>query len=70
MNFTRFAPDYDPFWDEPLWGAKPIGEALNRNERAVYHLVSRQLIDVDHVGFLLCTTRRRLLKPRKAQTAE
>jgi hypothetical protein len=51
-------PDQPESADKPrdviLWGATEIARAIGRNERQVYHLVSRQALPVKTIGGRLC----------------
>jgi hypothetical protein len=46
--------------DKILWGAGPIGRAINRTPRQVYHLAETGQIPVMKVGNILTSTERRL----------
>jgi hypothetical protein len=46
--------------DEPIWGAANIGREINRNERQVFWLLERKLIDATKVGNQWQSTGRRL----------
>ena len=46
--------------DTPLWGAKAIGAAINRDERPVYYMLEKGLIDGTKVGNLWTSTPRRI----------
>jgi hypothetical protein len=48
--------------DEHLWGARDIGEAINRTERQARHLIKTGQLDVTQVGCQFVSTPRRLYK--------
>jgi hypothetical protein len=56
------ASDPDACLDEPLWGAKTIGECrfVQLNEDAAGYLVRKGWLDADRVGRLWRSTPRRL----------
>jgi hypothetical protein len=56
-------PTYDPL-DRPIWGAKAIGEAINRTRDQAYHLLEKGYLDADKVGGTWVSSLRRLLKPQ------
>jgi hypothetical protein len=56
---------YDPKLDAHIWGARAIGEAINRTDRQTYHLLEKGLLDADKIGKTWCSSLRRLgLAPR------
>ena len=46
--------------DKPIWGAKAIGEYINRNSRQTFHLLHGGKIDATKVGDIWTSTPRRL----------
>jgi hypothetical protein len=56
------ASDPDAWLDEPLWGAKAIGECrfVQLNEDATSYLLRKGWLDADRVGRLWRSTPRRL----------
>ena len=53
--------DYHPELDRPIWGAKNIGEAIDRTERQAFYLLEQGHIDASKVGGVWCSSKRRLL---------
>ena len=65
--------NFDKYWDEPGYGALWIAEVLNlRDENGepvltrTYHVLESGYVDADKMGRIWTSTRRRLLKPEKA----
>lgn len=46
--------------DTPIWGVKQIAALVNRDERSVYYLLQKGLIDATKMGVLWVTTPRRI----------
>ena len=46
--------------DRPIWGAKAIAVEANRDERSVYYMLDKGLLDATKVGTLWTSTRRRI----------
>lgn len=51
----------DPL-DKPIWGAKKIGQIVNRDEPETFYLLGRGLLDADKKGKFWTSTPRRLLR--------
>jgi hypothetical protein len=45
-----------------VWGAAAIGRAIGRSERAVFHLLEKQLLPARRIGGRWCASRQRLLE--------
>lgn len=59
----------DGYLDRPLFGAQAIGDELDLKRHQVYRMARLRLLDVDHCGRWLVSTRRRLrnqFRPREA----
>jgi len=54
---TRTAPELPDI----AWGAVEIGEVINRDPRATFHLLERGFLPARKVGKLWAASRRRLL---------
>ena len=48
--------------DRPVWGAKAIGEVVNKSEKAAFYLLSRGLLPAEKVGESWVSTPRKLLQ--------
>ncbi|RWF41854.1 MAG: hypothetical protein EOS65_10955 [Mesorhizobium sp.] len=46
--------------DKIIWGAKAIGQEIDRTERQTFHLLERGLLPATKVGDQWTSTRRRL----------
>jgi hypothetical protein len=46
--------------DRPIWGARAIGEEINRDESQAFYLLENKRVDADKVGKHWVSTRRRL----------
>lgn len=46
--------------DRPIWGAKAIGENINRTERQTFYLLESGLLDATKVGSTWQSTPRKL----------
>jgi hypothetical protein len=49
----------DPL-DEPIWGARAIGEVIGRSEKSTYWLLDKGVLPATRVGKAWVSTRRRL----------
>jgi hypothetical protein len=52
--------------DIPVWGAKAIGEVINKPEKATFYLLMKGYLPAEKVGESLVSTPRRLLQRIKA----
>ncbi len=50
-----------------IWGARAIGEACNRSERQVYHLIVTGFLPASNIGGRWCITRAKLAKALDAE---
>jgi hypothetical protein len=47
--------------DRPVWGAKAIGEVVNKSEKQAFYLLSRKLLPAEKIGESWVSTPRKLL---------
>ena len=55
--------------DRPIWGAKAIAVEANRDERSVYYLLEKKLIDATRCGAIWMTTPRRFRRSLGVEAA-
>lgn len=44
-----------------VWGAAAIGEVINKDERATFHLLQKRRLPVQQVGGMYAASRKKLL---------
>jgi hypothetical protein len=52
--------DEKDYLDRPLWGAKAIGEEINKSQRETFHLLESGLLPARKLGKFWITTPRQL----------
>ena len=56
--------------DRPIWGARAIAQAINKSERATYHLLETGRLPANKTGKIWNTTLRRLRRAFDPEAAQ